>query len=105
MQMKRFILALAAVASISVMAAPANAQFGSGAYGMDPGYPPPPPYGYEGFSPYPPHYGPYVGPFGGDALYGGPGPGPGYIEHEEMRPHGGRDFRDRYYRRGDRYRD
>jgi len=91
--MKRLILAFAAAASLSVMAAPAHAQFGSGAYGPDPGYlppPPPPPLygpGPEGVSPYPPHYGPFVGPFGGDALARDYGPPPGYIEHDETRPY------------------
>jgi hypothetical protein len=75
--MKRLILVLAAVASFSFVAAPANAQMGSGGA---------PVHADEGYRPYPPHYGSYVGPFGGDALYGAYGPGPGYIEHDEWRP-------------------
>jgi hypothetical protein len=94
MQMKRLVLALAAVASMSVVAAPANAQFGSGSYG---GYAGPSAYAGVGYSPYPPHYGPYVGPFGGDATYGGYDRG--YVDRNDWRSRHDRDWRRSYYRR------
>ena len=92
--MKRLILALAAVACMSVVAAPANAQFGSGSYG---GYPEAPAYADEGYSPYPPHYGPYVGPFGGDASYRG------YVDRDDWRWRRDNDWRRPYYRRDGYY--
>jgi hypothetical protein len=99
--MKRLILALAAVASMSVVAAPANAQFGSGSYG---GYEGNPVYGgYDGYSPYPPHYGPYVGPFGGDARYSGYDRG--YVDRDDWRWRRDNDGRRPYYRRDGYYPD
>jgi hypothetical protein len=92
MQMKKLVLALAAVASFGFVAAPANAQFGSGSYG---GYTGAPAYADEGYSPFPPHYGPYVGPFGGDALYSGYDRG--YVDRDDWRRD--RDWRRPYYRR------
>ena len=98
--MKRLILALAAVASFSFVAAPANAQMGSGDFG---GYFGPPAYADEGYSPYPPHYGPYVGPFGGDARYGGYDRG--YVDRDDWRSRHDRYGRRPYYRNDGYYPD
>jgi len=98
--MKRLILALAAVASMSVVAAPANAQFGSGSYG---GYAGNPVYGDHGYGPYGGGYNPYGGPFGGDASYGGYDRG--YADRDDWRWRRDRDWRRPYYRRDGYYPD
>jgi hypothetical protein len=98
MQMKKLILALAAVASLSVVAVPAKAQFGNGAYG---GYDGGPVYGgHEGYG-YPGYngYGNY-----GYGLYGGGAFGrtdPEYLDHSDWRSR--RYWRRSYYRRDGYY--